>query len=444
MAIGQNREANFGGTNDRLIIQLGDQKIEITQSYEIKVSILQQPSAFSLKLGDHTTAAKLLQLAEPGVEFKIIVATNDGDRLIQAGRVDSRAINSAAATEVEVKGRDWMAHLFDSFIEEEQDYPQKDFYSLTRAVMDRAGLLEDIGYKLTALNDEHRTLVTGLNPNFHGSTELAHELTTGALSGTGELVYKTLKAKLGTRYYDFLQQQYKLAGLFLWASPDKSFVLARPRSTQDPSFFLKRDRMTGETNIIDCSFKDDTTSRHGLVTVFGRSGGGKRGVEICRGAEVDPEMINHQFVKTLVVHDPDAKTKEECEYVARRVISEERRAGWQLEYTVAGHQFPSPNSASGLGVWGPDTVVNVKDYEFHVDNDDSLNFNRDFYVEAVTFSRSPQTQTKLTLMRPGDLLFATGLTDDDKIIKRKVSSLKAKNLDNVLQARTRKTANGVR
>ncbi len=427
-----NQNDILGGPEDHIILKIGDSEVKIAESYEVKVSILQQPSAFTLRLGSNKTAAEILKLAEPGNNFELSIVSKGVPRVIQAGRIDSRSVPSSNATQIEIKGRDWMAHLFDSFIEEEQDFPQKDFYSLTRAVMDRAGLLKDIGYDLKDLNDAHRMLVTGVNSKARNETELASELPTGAISGTGQLVYKTLKAKLGVRYFDFLQTQYKLAGLFLWASPDKSFILSRPKATQSASFFLKRNA-GGDTNIIDCHFNDDTTMRHGIVTVYGKSGGGKRGVEICRGAEVDMEMVNHQLVKHLVVHDPDAKTKEECEYVARRIIAEERRAGWQLEYTVAGHQAPSPNSSTGFGVFGPDTVVNVQDDEFHVDNDDSLNFKRDFYLEAVTYSRNPQTQTKLTLMRPGDLVFATGLQEDGQIITRKIKPLKGKTLATVLK-----------
>jgi len=422
----------LGGDNDHIILTLGGTEVKIAESYEVKVSILQQPSAFTLRLGNDTSAAEILKLAEPGTDFKLSIFSGGTPVVLQAGRIDARSVPTSNATQVEIRGRDWMAHLFDSYVEEEQDFPQNDFYSLTRAVMDRAGLLKDIGYDLKVFNDDHRELTTGVRPMMHGYTELANELITGSLSGTGQLVYRTLKAKLGTRYYDFLQQQYKLCGLFLWASPDKTFVLAKPRATQNPSFFIKRGQ-NGDTNIIDCHFNDDTTMRHAIVTVFGKSGGGKRGVEICRGAEVDMEMINHGFAKGLVVHDPDAKTKAECEYIAKRIISEERRAGWQLEYTVAGHQAISPNSTTGFGVWGPDVVVNVQDEEFHVDGDDSLNFRRDFYLEAVTYSRNPHTQTKLTLMRPGDLLFATGLQDDGQIIKRKLKGPKEKILSSVLK-----------
>lgn len=415
----------LGGPHDSILLQLGDTEIKIAESYEVKVSVFQQPSAFSLRLGSGSTAADILELARPGTPFKLSVYTGGSPRLIQTGLIDSRHVPSAAQTQVEVRGRDYMAHLFDAYIEEEQDFPQADFLSLTRAVMDKAGLTEAKGHYIQVINDVNRFLLTGVKAKVRGEgTELAQELDTGALAGTGQLVYKTLKAKLGTRYYDFLQQQFKLAGLFLWASPDKTFVLARPLAKQDASFFLRRSRTSGQTNIIDCSFSDDTTMRHSKAIVYGKSGGGKRGVEICRGEFVDPEMQNYGFDKNIVVHDADVKTQAECEYVARRILSEQRRNGWKLDYTVSGHIVPSQNSYTGVAVWGPDTIVNVSDEEMHVDGDDSLNFKTNFYLEAVTYSRSPHTHTKLHLVRPGDLLYAHGLQEDGTIIKRKLHQKK--------------------
>jgi hypothetical protein len=179
--------------------------------------------------------------------------------------------------------------------------------------------------------------------------------------------------------------------------------------------------------------------RHTEAVVYGRSGGGKKGVEICRGAFPDDEMLNYSdanrpagsdpgtgYQKRITVRDADVKSKEECEYVARRLLSDERRAGWQLEYTVAGHQVPSPSAPSGSAIWGPDTVVRVDDNELHHGEDPSLNFHTNFYVEAVTYSSNPQKTTKLTLMRPGDLLFAHGLQDDGTIIKRKENPKRGK------------------
>lgn len=411
----------LGGEHDSIGLKLGGTDIRIAESYEVKVSILQQPSAFTLRLGSDTTAGEILKLATPGTPFELSVITGGTPRVIQSGLIDSRGVPSANYTQVEVKGRDYMAHIFDAFIEEEQDFPQKTFYELTRAVLDQAGLTTDKGHFLQATNDINRFLLTGARPSVRDQTDQIQELETGSFAGTGQLVYKTLKAKLGVRYFDFLQQQYKLAGLFLWASPDKTFVLARPRATQDPSFFLKRSR-NGGTNIIDCRFQDDTTMRHSEAVVYGRSGGGKKGVEICRGAYPDDEMQNLGFSKRIVIHDADVKTQAECEYIARRTLADERRAGWQLEYTVAGHQTPSPNSLTGTAIWGPDTMANVKDEELAVTGDPALLSNSNYYIEAVTYSRNPQTQTKLTLMRPGDLLFAHGLQDDGTVIKRKVNA----------------------
>ncbi len=410
----------IGDGHDHIVLKLGDSEIKIAESYEVKISVFQQPSAFSLRLGNGDATSEILQIARPGTPFELRIFTGGSPRLVMAGRIDSRHVPSAAHTQVEVRGRDYMAHLFDSYFEEEQDFPQKDFLSLTRAVMDKAGLTEAKGHYIQVINDVNRFLLTGVKAKVRGQgTDLANELYTGALAGTGELVYKTLKAKLGTKYFDFLQTQFKLAGMFFWASPDKTFVLARPLAKQDASFFLIRSGGSKRSNVIDCSFNDDTTMRHSKAIVYGRSGGGKKGVEICRGEFVDNEMLNYGFDKNIIVQDADVKTAKECEFVARRIIAEERRNGWKLEYTVPGHMVPSNNSYSGDAVWGPDTIVNVDDDELHIYDDDSLNFKTNFYLEAVTYSRNPQTQTKLHLVRPGDLLFATGIQDDGTVIQRK-------------------------
>ena len=415
----------LGGARDTIGLKLGGVDIKIAESYEVKVSILQQPSAFSIRLGSDGTAADLLAMAAPGTPYELSIITGGTPRVISSGLVDSRGVPSGQFTQVEIRGRDYLSVLFDSYVTEEQSFPQKTFYALIREIMDIVGLTNDKGHFLQMVNDINRQLLTGVHTSARSVSQLADALNTGSFAGTGGLVYRTMKAQLGSRYYDFVQQQLKLVGLFLWASPDKTFVLARPQANQPASFNLFRARSgtQGATNIIDCRFNDDTAMRHTQALVFGRAGGGRKGATICAGAFVDNEMLNYAdnagYVKQIAVHDADVKTQDECIYVARRILSDERRAGWQLEYTVAGHQVPSANSVTGKAVWGPDTVVRVDDNELHVDGDDSLNFKRDLYLEAVTYSSNPQKTTKLTLMRPGDLLFATSLQDDGELIKRK-------------------------
>lgn len=406
----------LGGGKDVVTIKLGDQEVRLTESYEVKVSILQVPSAFSLRLGSDDTAIELLNMAVPGTTFELSI----GGRLLQTGRVDFRGVPSAKSTEVEIRGRDYLAILYDAFVAEEQSFNQKDYYSLTRKVMDLAGLTEAKGFILRADNNVTRKLLTGSNIVPTESAELATMTQTGALGGTGNLVFETPKTKVGERYWDFLQRQYKLAGLFLWASPDKSFVLAAPNANQEPSYSVFRARANGRasenSNVLDCSFRDDTTMRHSQCKVFGRSGGGKRGVETCDGIFTDDELVNppYNLEKLIVIHDADVKNKEQCEFVARRIISEERRAGRQLEYTVAGHTVFSEAADGLVATWGPDTVVRVFDEEIG-------EVDKSWYLEACTYSRNPQTTTKLTLMRTTDLLFATGLAaEDGGIVKRKL------------------------
>lgn len=417
-------ETGIGSTDDSISLTLGGKEINITESYEVKVSVIQQPSAFSLRLGSNVIASELLSMSKPNTEFALHITPKDGlKRTIQSGKIDARSVPSANFTQVEIRGRDWLAALFDTYVEEEQTFPEKTFLNLTRTVMNICGLTPDKGHFLQFINDFNRQRMTGVKAPTIDQGELVSEINTGSMSGTGELVYKTMKVKLGTRYYEFLLQQYKLAGLFLWACPDKTFVLARPHANQPASYNIFRDRLTGKSNVLDCSFKDDTTMRHSEAIVYGRSGGGKKGVETCRGSYVDDEMLNYGFDKKIIIHDTDVKTKADCEYVARRMLADERRAGWQLEYTLAGHVTPSPLPGSGSAVWAPDTVVHVEDSEIHVGDDPALQTRKDFYVEAVTYSRGPSgTITKLHLMRPGDLIFASSLQDDGTLIKRKGQS----------------------
>lgn len=421
--------SELGGGKDVVKVRLGDQDILITESYEVKTSILQQPSAFSLRLGSNDLAIDILNLAIPGTPFELSI----NGRLLQTGIIDFRGVPSAKSTDVEIRGRDWLSVLVDSYVPEDQEFAQKSYYDLTRKVLDLAGLTEAKGHFLQILNDTNRRLLTGSSLVPREGTEVATELFTGALGGTGNLVFQTPKTKTGERYWDFLQRQYKLAGLFLWASPDKTIVLAAPNANQPPSYSLFRARArpgaSENSNILDCSWRDDTTMRHSECRVFGRSGGGKKGIETCDGVFVDPDFeplgqgqglapstaFNPQYKlnKTIVIHDADVKNREQCEFVARRIISEERRAGWQLEYTVAGHTVFSESADNQTATWGPDTVVQVDDEE--------LGMHGQFYLEACTYSRTPQTTTKLTLMRTTDLLFATGLAGEPGgVVQRKL------------------------
>lgn len=408
--------AEIGGSDDSVRIRIGDADLVTIESYECKASVLQQPAAFSLRMGWSDTAIGLLQRAVPGKPFELWV----GPRKLQSGLIDARAVPSASSTTVEIRGRDYLGILFDAFVADDQSFAETTYLDLTRKVLDLAGLTKEKGHYLVANNDGNRRFLTGTQLIPRHDAELANELLTGSLGGTGNLVFQTPKTQVGERYYDFLTRQYKLAGLFLWASPDKTFVLAAPNGRQPSLFRIYRARSNRGgieefSNVVDCRFNDDTTMRHTKATVFGRSGGGKNGIAMCQGEFRDPELSSAYGIdKNIVIHDQDVKNKTECEFVARRIIAEERRAGWQLEYTVAGHTVFSTDADDGIATWGPDVVVQVDDEE--------LGIHGPFYLEGCTYSRSSSgTTTRLTLMRPSDLIFATGLDGESgEVLQRKL------------------------
>jgi prophage tail gpP-like protein len=220
-------------------------------------------------------------------------------------------------------------------------------------------------------------------------TELRNEI-----PATKRVVYQTLKAKLGTRRYEFLKTQLERAGLFIWAAGDGSVVIAWPQAFQTPIAKLVRQR--GSTrqpgSILRHSYTHSITRRYTNCIVYGHGGGRNFGRTKNRGEFVDEEMIalfggGTRKLRPLVIHDDDAKSQKQAEFLARRRIVEANRAAWELTYDVAGHGTPD-----GSAIWAPDTVVEVDDRE--------LGITGQFYVEDVVMSRQPQTVTTLRLMKP--------------------------------------------
>jgi prophage tail gpP-like protein len=415
------RKVPIGSAEDCLHIRLGELNFVLTEHYEVKISFFQQPAAFTLRLGPKLISgenpnarrerliADVLAAARPGTEFELSVQRPDGNRVVvQSGRLDARGSPSAEHLQVELKGRDWMAPLFDSYIEEEVSFTEKTYYDLTRKILDLVGLKEtkdaagNTRFGLITTPDNAKRINASRRQRSKGNTELIRQTETGATSGTGTLVLKTLKAKLGTRYYDFLQDAYKLAALSLYATGEGNFVLTRPNIDQDPAFLFVRSVQpvqdgvrVEDSNILSHAYQDDTTQRHSAIVVYGRSGGGKAGRNGYRGEVTDHEMVDYGFNKKQTVHDEDVKSNAECEYVARKMIAEERRNGWRLSYTVAGHTMPSLQNAAGRAIFGPDMIGRAED--------DQLDIHANLWLDNITFSRGPDAKTTVDLCWPNDL-----------------------------------------
>lgn len=379
--------------DDKVSLFINGKELAICESYEIKIAVMTQPAAFSLRLGHGGVANDLIKQCPKGSEFKLKI---NGVQ-IQSGIVDGLSIPSSDATVIEISGRDYMRKIVNGHVEEDVSFNEKTYYQLTRKVLDIVGLKD---HKLVAGNGANRQAVTATKvPIVPTETQLAQLSETGiAPSGSSKVVFQTLRAKVGQRWNDWLQERYRLAGLFLWCAGDGSFVLSTLDQKLTPAFLLSRQRgaKRNTVNIMTHSWRDDATGRHAKYIVYGRYGAGKGGRQKFKGEYVDQEMVKAGFTDVITYHEQGVSSAKDAEYLARRYAAEERRGGWELSYTVAGHSTPSLIDGN-QAIWSPDNAVRVMD--------DELGITGNHYIESVTYSRKPQTTTKIDLIRPEDLVY---------------------------------------
>jgi len=450
---------------DRMVLRLGGQDVAFIEGYEVKTSILQQPAAFSLTCGWDKTIGQLIDGHGPGEEFQLLIDSSasglrggDSDdpdapsplRPIQTGWLDAIDVTcSAAGSKVTFRGRDKMAALFDNYVEDERTFSEKSFADLVRTALKAVGL-ETEAALLRTDNEANRKAITG------GKTQLLPPRTvqtlvfgdnvspsspaTGPLAQSGpttKITYNTIKAQLGETWLNFLTRQLKLVGLFLWCTADGNFVLSEPNAKQAActTLLLERHRQHGglhgavavtrrDTNVLELRYKNDMAARHTRAVVHGRAGGGKSGRSKVRGEYIHTAVEEATgIVRKIVIHDEDARTQAEAEYIARRHLAEERRAARTLSITVSGHTFAD---GAPFGIWCVDSMVHVEDNQlikyapklergadgvYRID-DPKGRLTGDWYVESLTYSRNPHTTTTIELMDPTDLVFASKLHFD--------------------------------
>jgi prophage tail gpP-like protein len=387
--------ATFGDTlgvgEDRVVLHLGEADVLVAESYDVVQSILTQPSHFTLRLGWGSVLAGLIQKATPGTPFQLRIA--DTPRF--TGQIDGYEATSdgSGGGVLTIHGRDNLAPIHDAFIEVETSYQDATYLDMVVAAVASVSS----SYQIFSTNDANRKLTTGIGvkPDRNPSVDPTESPNT-----TGPTA-KQLRTRVGERLYEFIKRQLDRAGLFLWAAGDGSLVLSQPNGNQPPIYKIVRQR--GQTrnavNALSVHYRNATEGRYSEATIYGRGGGKSFGPTRTQGAFVDTEMQGYGFHRPLVLKDTNCNNNEQAQFYARRKLAETRRMGWSLVYTVSGHTVPALGTGQ-LAVWAPDTVVAVDDQE--------LSIAGNFYIEHCVFRRNPQTTTELTLMKPGDLIFATG------------------------------------
>lgn len=404
-------------TKDSIQLQVtgqdGSKDVRIYSGYEVKCSILQQPSAFSFRIGNGDNARELRRMLYKGDEFKLLI---DGTP-IMAGQIEAATIPEGEFVQLDIKGRDWMAPFAMSNILDEISFNEPTYFELVKRVMDIVG----VGSRqLISSNDANRWHIArvdkarkrrtrkGTTASPKAANLIVEQLETGMIApGGAKVVLQSIRAKVGESWHQWLDKQLKLAGLLLWASWDGTYILSAPNITTEPWYKItcKRGQTREQTNIITGGLKDDSTNEHTSVIINAHHGAGAGGRQKASAAFVNFECAQtFKGFRPLSIEDDDVKTPEQAMYRAKRAVSEERRAAFQPVYTMSGHRLPSTWASDYMAFVVPDSIIDV--------DDDERDIHGKLWIESVTYSRKPQTEMRIELMSPLDLNYFADVATD--------------------------------
>lgn len=380
-----------GGIDDRVRLVLGKDDVLVAEGYEVSQTILTQPSIFAIRLGYGGVIKDLTKKYPPNTKFQLRI----GDTPRMTGWTDGYEVEqNDQATELNIRGRDSLAKLNDSFIQVERTFVSHTYRELVEQALKASGFTGTV----LSSNAANRKLSSGIDIEATADDTATED--TVSPDGVGD-VFRQAKARVGERWYHFVKRNLDRGGFALWSTADGNVVLSRPNANQKPVARILRGRgkPVNDVNVKHVRYRNETTHRFSEALVYGRYGGKKYGRARSKGGYVDDEMVSFGYERQYVAHDINVSNEKQAAFYASRKLAEFRRAGWHLTYTVSGHSTPAIGG-KGRVVWAPDTIVDVQD--------DELGLSGPFWVESVTFKRPP-TETTLVLMRPQDLLF--GLTE---------------------------------
>lgn len=393
---------DIGAANDKVTLRLDGETVLVAESYDVRMSWFRQPAVFALRTGWGGTTLDLLLKYPPNTPFELLIA----DRVQFTGRIDAvNAEQSAGATEVTLHGRDDMAPLHDAMATADRSFDGDGYDDLVSKLLDAAGITD---YTLIFENTGNRDRKSGVQvPATTGARVVFGRTTTRAT----QKQKKAGQLKLGDQLYGFAKKELDQAGLFLFAAANTGngpvFVLTEPNKTQVPMARILRRR--GQTrNLVSverASFVNNVAKRYCEAIVYGRGGDPKKGQQPVRGSFLDNEMLLYGFPRSRAFTQrvDTVSTADQAEFLARKMIAEQRRDGWSLQYTVTGHTVPALNGRTSRdrAVWCVDGLVEVVDDEYGV--------AETLWVSDVIFRRDGSgTFTDLTFCRLDDLLFAPG------------------------------------
>lgn len=418
---------------DVVELELGGKRVLLAKEYQIQLAFLQAPNAFSITIGDDSTAAELMKAFPPYTPFRLRI-----NGVVQfAGRTDGYTVTSAQGTDLSIVGRDCMSHLIGNKIRTDRGISHASYEDLARIAIEGCGIK---GYTLTfdtaaqrqavvgkPITDKHEFTVGPIDvgpvmghsvgrkvnyPDLRKAHDILQQTTTTTLTRIkGYNSSNPIELKRGHTYYDWVHKEFERGGLFLRGGVDPDgvdefvYVLGEPNGRAPPLYGLFNQRgaakLTGYSNVLKPRIHNVITGRHAEYWVQGRAGGGKGGRKGIEGHFVDEEMVALGVTWQDVHDDKDCKSTAHATYLARRNCAVARRHGHTYTYPIVGHTLPLLKEPSRRAVVAPDVTLYVNDPENGIDGV--------FWIERVTHTGgSHGTLTEITLMRPEDLVFGDG------------------------------------
>lgn len=406
-----------GKVDDVVRLQLGSEDVMICESYEVHVGVLQQPAAFSLRLGKGDTILDVIRSSPPRTPFALYV----GGVPQFTGYTDGyEAEGSTGATELTVTGRDMSGELHVGEFQEETTFTNSTYKQLAQGMLN---LIDLPNAAIFLDNEANRKVRSGVGVVTISVPTPDPDVISDPTSGTGA-PNTIIRTKVGETYMKFLRRHLDRAGICFWAAAGTpgaaaswagaqgAFCLSVPNVNQQPTyqFVRRRGLPSNQVNILSAHWHVNTVGRFTTCEVHGRNGGKKSGRAKFSGAYVDDEMFNvppggYGYVRADGVtplrwhsyRDANVTDVDQARQYARRKASEARRAGWTLSYEIAGHTCKSLVGGD-RAVITPDTIAMVQD--------DELGLHGNFYVENVRYKRSGGgTTTTVNLIRTSDLIF---------------------------------------
>jgi prophage tail gpP-like protein len=394
----------IGVTPDDVTLTLAGTQLLVAESWDVHESVLEQPSTWSLRCGWGGTAKQFLTQYPCGTKFTLTV----GGALQATGGLDGRrATGGTGATTIVLKGRDALAKVYDTYVDAQQTFTDTTYTGLVWRVLLYLGLVTGSApdpTQLASTNDANRQIKAGkpvvvLQPP--RSVDQIIEDADGNPTTANQALQIT--AKPGERWMAFLRRYLDPAGLVLWAAANGTYVLSVPNTQQAPLYYITRRAVDSNAvgNASWYEFIDDCTHRHTSAMAYGRGGGRKTGVSKVKGTTLDLEMIDLGYQgQPIAFHNVNVQSVAQAQNYAERKLAEERREGYQLWYEIPGHTLPCVGPQGGVAVVSVDTVVQVDDEE--------LGISGPFYIESLVRQRTPQTSTRVRLVRPQDIVLTPG------------------------------------